>query len=200
MIYIKLGIQICMTKVLDLDKKKILLIWPRDGYDGATLPLCYIYLIPMLRKHYDVKLLDCALHEIHPESKKFWSSVLPKINNYLDFDHPHQINIRNIFSKFTEEKILIKNYGIDGCSAPQYSFKIKQLGKALSNLYKSYNSKFEYSFNIKIMIDSILKNPLFIGGSKNLDSNLIKISNGSIFCKGGAEGVFLFLHLPLEIL
>ena len=117
------------------------------------------------------------------------------ISDYLDFDHPHQINIRSIFSKFTEEKILINNYGIDGCSAPQYSFKIKQLGKALSNLYKSYNSKFEYSFNTKTMIDSILKNPLFIGGSKNLDSNLIKISNGSIFCKGGAEGVFLFINL-----
>ena len=40
------------------------------------------------------------------------------------------------------------------------------------------------------MIDSILKNPLFIGGTKNLDSNLMKISNGKIFCKGGAEGVY----------
>ena len=117
------------------------------------------------------------------------------INDYLNFDHPHQVNIRSIFSKFTEEKILIKNYGIDGCSAPQYSFKIKQLGKALSNLYKSYNSKFEYCLATKTMINSILKNPLFIGGSKNLDSNLIKISNGSIFCKGGAEGVFLFINL-----
>ena len=117
------------------------------------------------------------------------------INNYLDFDHPHQIKIRDIFSKFTEEKIFLKNYGIDGCSAPQYSFKIKQPGKALSNLYKSYNSEFEYSYNTKTMIDSILKNPLFIGGSKNLDSNLIKISNGSVFCKGGAEGLFLFINL-----
>ena len=117
------------------------------------------------------------------------------INDYLSFDHPHQIKIRDIFSKFTEEKILLKNYGIDGCSAPQYSFKIKQLGKALSNLYKSYNSEFEYSYNAKTMIDSILNNPLFIGGSKNLDSNLIKISNGSVFCKGGAEGVFLFINL-----
>ena len=49
------------------------------------------------------------------------------------------------------------------------------------------------------MINSILENPLFIGGSKNLDSNLIKISNKSIFCKGGAEGVFLFLHLKKGI-
>jgi L-asparaginase II len=121
------------------------------------------------------------------------------INDYLNFDHPHQQNIRSVFSKFTEEKILLESYGIDGCSAPQYSFKISQLGKALSNLYKSYNSKFEYSLNIKTMIDSILKNPLFIGGTKNLDSNLIKISNGSIFCKGGAEGVFLFLHLKKKL-
>ena len=50
------------------------------------------------------------------------------------------------------------------------------------------------------MIDSILKNPLFIGGSKNLDSNLIKISNGNMFCKGGAEGVFLFLHLKQPLI
>ena len=117
------------------------------------------------------------------------------IKNYVDFNHPHQINIRNIFSKFTENIIPKKNYGIDGCSAPQYAFTIKQLGKALSNLLNSYNGKFEYSENIKVMINAILANPKFIGGSNNLDSNLIKISNKKIFCKGGAEGVFLFIHL-----
>ena len=49
------------------------------------------------------------------------------------------------------------------------------------------------------MINAILANPKFIGGSDNLDSNLIKISNRNIFCKGGAEGVFLFVHLKKEI-
>ena len=49
------------------------------------------------------------------------------------------------------------------------------------------------------MINAILDNPKFIGGSNNLDSNLIKISNRNIFCKGGAEGVFLFIHLKKEI-
>ena len=52
-------------------KNKVLLIWPFNGYDGSTVPLCYIYLIPMLRKNYQVKFLDCALHEIHPDSEKF---------------------------------------------------------------------------------------------------------------------------------
>jgi len=117
------------------------------------------------------------------------------IKNYVDFDHPHQKNIRDVFSKFTENKIHRKNYGIDGCSAPQYGFKIKELGKALSNLFKSYNGNFDFTANTKVLINSILENPLFIGGTNNLDSNLIKISNKKIFCKGGAEGVFLFLHL-----
>ena len=121
------------------------------------------------------------------------------IKNYLDFDHPHQINIRKVFSKFTEKIISKKNYGIDGCSAPQYAFTIEKLGKALSNLLNSYNGNFEYTENIRTMINAILANPKFIGGSNNLDSNLIKISNRNIFCKGGAEGVFLFVHLKKEV-
>ena len=53
--------------------------------------------------------------------------------------------------------------------------------------------------NIQTIINAILANPKFIGGSNNLDSNLIKISNKKIFCKGGAEGVFLFVHLKKGI-
>ncbi len=121
------------------------------------------------------------------------------IKNYLAFDHPHQINIRKVFSKFTEDIIPRQHYGIDGCSAPQYAFTIKNLWKALSNLFNSYNGKFDYSENIQLIINSILANPKFIGGSNNLDSNLIKISNKKIFCKGGAEGVFLFVHLKKGI-
>jgi len=50
---------------------KILLIWPYGAFDGATLPLCYLYLIPILKKKHEVKFVDCALYEIHPDSEKF---------------------------------------------------------------------------------------------------------------------------------
>ena len=121
------------------------------------------------------------------------------IKNYLDFDHPHQERIRKVFSIFTENNIPKKNYGIDGCSAPQYAFKIKDLAQGLCNLLKSYNGRFDYAENVKLIINSIILNPLFIGGSNNLDSNLMKISDKNIFCKGGAEGVFLFIHLKKGI-
>ena len=122
------------------------------------------------------------------------------IKNYVDFNHQHQVNIRNIFYKFTEKKISKKNYGIDGCSAPQYAFRIKEIERALVNLLKSYRGNFYFTEHVKIIINSILNNPKFIGGSKNLDSNLMKISNKKIFCKGGAEGVFLFIHLKKGII
>ena len=118
---------------------------------------------------------------------------------YLDFNHPHQIKIREVFEKFTGRKLSKKNYGLDGCSAPQYSFKIKDINKMLINLIKSYNSNFAFSKETKILIDSIIKYPNYIGGTDSLDSILMKISNKKIFCKGGAEGVFLFIDLKKKI-
>jgi len=120
-------------------------------------------------------------------------------NNYLDFNHPHQISIRKVFEDFSQSKIFRKNYGIDGCSAPQYAFQIKGLALMLINLLLSYKKKFNYHDEVSILINSIIKNPKFIGGSDSLDSITMKISNKNIFCKGGAEGVFLFTDLKKEI-
>jgi len=35
------------------------------------------------------------------------------IKNYVDFNHPHQKNIKKVFSKFIEDKIAKKNIGIE---------------------------------------------------------------------------------------
>ncbi len=121
------------------------------------------------------------------------------INDYLDFNHQHQKDIRKIFEKFSNKKIYKYNYGIDGCSAPQYSFKIKNLARMLINLFKSYNEEFDYSYEVKYLIKSIVSNPKYIGGSDSLDSRIMIISNKQIFCKGGAEGVFLFICLKKGI-
>ena len=121
------------------------------------------------------------------------------INNYLDYNHAHQKNIRNVFNKFTETKLSKKNFTLDGCSAPQYSFKIKSISKALNNLIKSYKDCYDYSEEVKTLINSVLENPEFIGGSASFDTKVMKASKGQIFCKSGAEGVFLFIDIQKEI-
>ena len=121
-----------------------------------------------------------------------------EIKNYLNFDYPHQIEIRKYLKNFLK-KIKKINYGVDGCSAPQYSFKIIDIATLLLNLIKSYKSKFEYSNETKLLINSIIRNPIYIGGSDSLDSQIMNISKEKIFCKGGAEGVFLFIDIKKEI-
>jgi len=117
------------------------------------------------------------------------------ISDYVNVNHPHQKQIRKVFSEFAENKIFKFQYGVDGCSAPQYAFKIKELLNSLKNILKSLNGNFYYKNEVSTLIHAITKYPYYIGGSKNLDSNLIRITKGDIFCKGGAEGVFLFSHI-----
>ena len=49
------------------------------------------------------------------------------------------------------------------------------------------------------MVNSILKNPNYIGGTKSFDTKVMIASKGKIFCKYGAEGVFLFAHFKKGI-
>jgi len=121
------------------------------------------------------------------------------INNYLDYNHSHQKDIRKVLNKFTETKLSKKNFSLDGCSAPQYSFKIKSISKALNNLIKSYKNCYDYSEEVKTLINSVLENPEFIGGNASFDTRVMKTSKGNIFCKSGAEGVFLFIDIQKEI-
>ncbi len=121
------------------------------------------------------------------------------IKNYLDYNHTHQKNIRKIFNKFTETKLSKKNFSLDGCSAPQYSFKIKHISKALNNLIRSYKNNYHYTEQVRILVNSILENPEFIGGTSSFDTKVMKTSKGKIFCKSGAEGVFLFFDIQKEI-
>jgi len=121
------------------------------------------------------------------------------IKDYLNFNHPHQIKIREIFEKFSETKFKKINFGIDGCSAPQYSFKLENISKLLINLIKSYKNNYDNSNEIKLLINSIIRNPEYIGGSDSLDTTIMKICKKRIFCKSGAEGVFLFVDLARDI-
>ncbi len=121
------------------------------------------------------------------------------IKDYLDFNHYHQKKIRDVINYFTESNIKFVNYSMDGCGAPQYSLRVDKIIKGLKNLINSYNNNLNYNLETKILINSILKNPKYIGGNNSIDSNLIRICKGKFFCKGGAEGVLLFAHLDKKI-
>ena len=58
---------------------------------------------------------------------------------------------------------------------------------------------FKNAYEVQLLMNSVLDNPNMIGGSLKFDSHLIKTCNKKLFCKYGAEGVFLFVHLTKKI-
>ena len=121
------------------------------------------------------------------------------IHNYVDYNHPYQKLIRTSLENITNCKITKKQVGIDGCSAPQYAFPLQNLSVSMVNLIKNYIGSGVFSIPIKLLVDSIQQYPQLIGGSKKFDSELMRITKGKFFSKGGAEGVLLFAHKEKKI-
>ena len=121
------------------------------------------------------------------------------IKKYLNTKHPYQKLIRDSLEYFTDSKIKKKSISIDGCSAPQYAFQLKDLASAMVKLSIEKEKKSNYGIALLKLLNSIKKYPELIGGKKRFDSETIKVSQGRIFCKGGAEGVLLFSDLEKKI-
>jgi len=121
------------------------------------------------------------------------------IDNYINMNHSYQKLIRESMEYFTESKINKYQKGIDGCSAPQYAFPLKDLSVSMINLLKNYLENKKYTNEIRLILESIKKYPELTGSKSIYHSQLILASNGKMFCKNGAEGVLLFAHKEKKI-
>ena len=110
------------------------------------------------------------------------------IKNYNQKNHPIQKELINLIENLSEYKI--KNIGIDGCTLPNPLIPIKKFAYAMAQIadYKKLN---ENSNIAKRIFDSCIKFPEITGGTNSVNCALTKISEGKIFFKNGAEGVFV---------
>ena len=121
------------------------------------------------------------------------------VNNYIEMNHPYQKLIRKTLEYFTETNILKKQKGVDGCSAPQYAFPLKNLSISMINLLKNFIEEKRYSVEIRILLNAIAKFPQLTGSNAIYPSQLMLVTKGKIFAKGGAEGVLMFANKEKKV-
>mgnify|MGYP001174564666 CR=1 FL=1 len=119
--------------------------------------------------------------------------------NYINFNHPYQKKIRTILEYFMNAKINKNSFAVDGCGAPQYAFQMGDLSNSMINLLLEKNKKSINGVAVNRALKAINKYPELIAGSNRFDTDVIKYTEGRIFCKGGAEGVLLFCDLKNKI-
>jgi L-asparaginase II len=112
------------------------------------------------------------------------------MSDYLDKNHPVQLENLRLISLFAETPIEDISLGIDGCSVPVFALTLKEMATAYLNLVNP--SKFEENIQSAChrIFDSMNNYPFMISGTDGFCTALMKATKGRLIGKIGAEGVY----------
>ena len=110
------------------------------------------------------------------------------VAGYTNFDHPVQEELRVVQERFFSIKM--QKWGIDGCGIPTYSIPLLNLGLGLAKIANPKELNAADADAVKILQESILENPTYIGGRRSFCTEVIQKTKGRVIAKVGAEGVY----------
>jgi L-asparaginase II len=112
-------------------------------------------------------------------------------DKYYEYSHPAQIMIRQIASNFTGYDWDELKYCLDGCGMVNYYLPLVDMARAMSKFLVPKMSRYEEELTL---FQTAAKNePYMLGGEGELASEIIKITNGRLITKIGAQGNFMAL-------
>jgi len=111
------------------------------------------------------------------------------IDDYDDFDHPHQRNIKTIVAGFwrVDESEMVP--GRDNCTLPAYAAPLRALATGWAAVADPSSAPAGHQAAISRLGDAMAAEPFLVAGTGRLDSQLMTVTGGRILVKGGAEGV-----------
>ncbi len=121
------------------------------------------------------------------------------IETYEQLEHPLQIAILETVEKFTDVPASAVKIGIDGCAAPNFAVPVSAMAKAFGRLVnppKAFDERTRSA--CRRIVAAMLEFPEMIGGTKRLDTMLMRAGRGALISKIGAEGVYSAGVLPSE--
>jgi len=113
------------------------------------------------------------------------------IHNYIDADHPLQKLMLETVAQCVEVPKDEISVARDGCGVPVFGFPIKNMALAYAKLTvpeKSFTGKRTQA--ARIILEAMTKYPFHVAGSERLDTEIMKVTQGRIVAKLGAEAVY----------
>ncbi|MDB6178951.1 asparaginase [Paracoccus sp. Z330] len=106
---------------------------------------------------------------------------------YIDPDHPVQQAIKSTFEEVTQETS--RGYGIDGCSAPNWSCSLEGLGRAMAAFANPGQDRRGQAMSR--LVDAMRAHPEMVAGEGRACTALMRSTGGRVAAKTGAEAVFV---------
>lgn len=124
------------------------------------------------------------------------------VEEYVAFDHPLQrLNVEHVaaFAGIRPREVTL---GIDGCSAPNFAVPLTASARAFalwatpSRATGIPDAARDAATRIRA---AVAARPEMIGGTKRVDSDLVRVTGGRVIAKMGAEGVWCLAVTGAEI-
>jgi L-asparaginase II len=114
------------------------------------------------------------------------------IDNYLDPDHPLQLQIKSIIAEVCQVQAADLKLATDGCSLPTFGAPVRSFATAFAALAAPDQSHAEALNRLRSAMSA---HPENVAGVGDLVTDLMRLSNGAIVAKTGAEGL-LCMAIP----
>ena len=121
--------------------------------------------------------------------------VLP-LENYLDINHPIQQDILSTFAEMCMLPIPQVELGTDGCSAPNFAVPLYNAALAMARLCDPRELSEARASACRKITSAMTTHPEMVSAYGEFDEQLMRVGDGKIVCKRGAEGYQIIGLLP----
>ena len=114
-----------------------------------------------------------------------------KSDSYLNPEFELQQRIKSVFSSFYEIKESELKLGVDGCSAPTYAMPVYNQALSYKNLVApNKNISDALKIAAQRVVQAVTSYPEMVAGTKRYCTDLMRVTQGRIIGKTGADGVY----------
>ncbi len=110
------------------------------------------------------------------------------IKDYLNPEHPIQINIRNTFAELCDYPAEDVAIGIDGCSAPVFGVPLYNAAYAFARFCDPISLSLQRAAACHKITQAMMEYPEMVAGGGRFDTRLMETAKGKLIAKCGAEG------------
>ena len=109
--------------------------------------------------------------------------------SYLDSDNPVQQRILKFCARVSDEPFETLKIAVDGCGIPVYATTLEKAALSYRRLATLDELDPDDARALRVVRDAMIANPEYMSGTGEFDAEMIRAFDGSLVCKGGAEGV-----------
>ena len=107
--------------------------------------------------------------------------------DYIDPQHPIQVQITQTFAEMCGLESEVVVLGIDGCSAPVFAVPLIAAATAFARLMDPTALIPERAEACRGVVTAMTSHPYMVAGPDRFDTRLMEITAGQVLAKGGAE-------------